>query len=253
MTRSKAFIVVGGCLCAWPAVACEPIVPFFRAAGGPAALGGSTVALVLAVAVKCVVFAALQKRLSFARGALFMFIGNVLTTFIGALAAALVASSLPIWLSTLPIVWALCLPAARRMTFAAPGSWLARRAPATLAALMTVAFAVSCFMFILAQGAIYAEQLALYWTVKFAAVFIALLVSIALTAFWEEWVVWRLTGSNDSDLSFVVPAIRSNLVVFFGVALYAAILIIPSRLKAHDFLVHLHSPAARGASSAPPG
>jgi hypothetical protein len=251
-SRALIFIFIAAPLCAAPATACEPIMPFFRAAGGPAALGGSVVGLLLAVAVKCAVFAALQKRLSFARAAAFMLLGNVLTTVIGVIAAALVASTIPVWFFTLPIVWLLCLRPAERIRRAALTSWLGRRSASSLAAIMVVAFAVSCFMFVVAQGAIYTDHLAVYWSIKLAAIYVALLVSIALTAFWEEWVVWRLAGGDVLDRAFVVPAIRSNLVVFFGVALYAAVLIFPSRIKAHDFLVHRHAPAHQTTSNAPP-
>jgi len=204
-----------------------------RVAGGPATLAGSLTALLVAVAAKCLIFGALQKRLSFVRGALFMLLGNVLTTFIGVLAAALLGTYPPAWLFTAPIFWVLCLPATRRMSSAGSKSWLGRQHPFTLATLMTAALLSSFFLF--GIGTIIMEPLALYWGVKVIAVYLALLVSIGLTAFWEEWTVWRLSRADATDRVFVSPAIRSNLVVFFGIALYGAIVIFPARMKSPNY------------------
>lgn len=219
------------------ATACEPVLPFLRVAGGAATLSGSLVVLAVAVTVKCFLFGAFQKRLSFMRGATFMFLGNILTTIIGFLAAGLIGAAPAAFFIFAPIVWALCLPAARRMTRAAPAPWIARKRPGSIAALMTVALIASCILFIMAQGTILSNRLTLYWPLKIAAMYLALLVSITLTAFWEEWTVWRLSRSEPTDSAFVQPAIRSNLIVFFGIALYGAIVIFPSRLKSADFLV----------------
>jgi hypothetical protein len=166
-----------------------------------------------------------------------MFAGNLLTTFIGLLAAGLIGTVPMAWFMTAPIVWVLCIPAARRLTRAAPSPWIARLRPSGIAALMTGALVASCLLFGFAQGSINSHRLDLYWALKIAAIYLALLASITLTALWEEWTVWRLSRSEPTDSAFVQPAIRSNLIVFFGIALYGAIIILPSRLKSADFLV----------------
>ena len=68
--------------------ACEPIFPFIKIVGGPAMLVNSWIILLAVVAVKAVIFSVFQKRLSFIRASLLMLAGNVLTTFIGVIAAA---------------------------------------------------------------------------------------------------------------------------------------------------------------------
>lgn len=237
-----------------PASACEPVLPFLMVAGIPATVARSLFALVAAVAVKCLLFGALQRRISFLRAAIFMLIGNVLTTIIGMLAAGLIGaapSGIPVmWIFTTPIVYALCLPAARRMASAAPANWILPRTPSLLAVLMTVALLSSCFVFLLARGAAMYDHLTLYWALKLVAVYLGLLFSISLTAFWEEWTVWRLSGCKATDLVFVKPAVRANLVVFLGLALYGAIVMLPARMKSPDFLVkntlHTTAPPSSG-------
>ena len=71
------------------------------------------------------------------------------------------------------------------------------------------------------------------------AIFTALIVSIVLTAFWEEWVVWKLSRSPVEFTGFIQPVIRANLVVLLCVMLFAAGIALPQRLKSPNFLVKL--------------
>ncbi len=100
------------------------------------------------------------------------------------------------------------------------------------------------------QGAILTNRLALYWAIKLAAVYLALIASITLTTIWEEWAIWRL-ASRPANTAFFVPVLRSNLYVLLLVMAVAAGLMLPKRLKSPDFLAKRSSTTV-AQSSVPP-
>jgi hypothetical protein len=100
---------------------------------------------------------------------------------------------------------------------------------------MTIALLASCILFMAGQSAISTHQLMLYWTIKLAAIFMALLASVTLTTVWEEWVIWRLS-SRPANIGFFGSVLRTNLYVLVLVMAVPALLILPKRLKSPDFL-----------------
>jgi len=218
--------------------ACEPILPFIKVVGGPGVLASSWIVLVAAVVIKSIIFSALQKKLSFVRASLFMVAGNVLTTFIGVIAAVLIGSG-PFFVIGALIVWPLCVMPARRMLTVVNRPWLKRFTPTGLAGAMALALVVSCFFFAVSSFFVDSNQLVVYWICKLGAVYIALIVSILLTSFWEEWVIWKLSQCPTDYTGYVQPVIRANLVVLACVMLFAAGVMLPKRLKSPNFLVNL--------------
>jgi hypothetical protein len=218
--------------------ACEPILPFIKVVGGPGIITSSVIILLAAVALKSIVFSLLQKRLSFVRALLLMLAGNVLTTIIGFIAAAMIGNGAMIFFGGF-IVWPLCVMPARRILTVVKSPWLKPFSPAGLAAVMSLALVVSCFLFAISAAFIDSNHLIVYWIWKLAAVYIALIVSIVLTSFWEEWVIWKLSRCPADFTGFVQPVIRANLVVLFCVMLFAAGVTLPQRLKSPNFLVKL--------------
>jgi hypothetical protein len=216
------------------AQACEPVVPFMQVIVPALALSGSILVLAGAVLVKSALFALFERRLPRLRAAWRMFLGNVLTSIVGLLVAAMIANG-AIWLVGVPLVCLLCWLPSRRLVEAAPLGWLARISPAVLAALMTIALLASCMLFMAGQGAISAHRLLLYWIIKLAAIVLALLASITLTTVWEEWAIWRLSGRPEG-VAFFAAALRANLYVLVLVMVVPAALILPKRLKSPDFL-----------------
>jgi len=87
---------------------------------------------------------------------------------------------------------------------------LARRSPAALAGAMTGAMVASCILFMAGRGALETHQHAVYWIIKLAAIFLALLASMTLTTVWEEWVIWRLS-SRPEGTGFLASVLRANL------------------------------------------
>jgi len=219
---------------ATPALACEPVVPFMQAVIPSLALSGSLFALAVAVVVKSALFAVFEHRLPRLLAAWRMFLGNVLTSFVGLLIAAMIGNS-AIWLPGVPLVAVLCWLPSRRLVKAAPLPWLARISSVGLAGIMTIALLISCILFMAGQGVIGRHELLLYWLTKVGAIFLALFASVTLTTVWEEWVIWRLS-SRPRGTGFFASVLRTNLYALILVMIVPAALTLPKRLKSPDFL-----------------
>lgn len=220
--------------------ACEPVVPFMQVMVPALALSRTVLVLLAAVLIKSVLFAVFEKRLPHLRAAVRMFLGNVLTSFVGFLVEVMIASSAGIWFIGVPLVCFLCWLPSRRLVNAAPVRWLGRTSPGIASGIMTTALLGSCILFMAGRDALETHLLVLYWIVKVAAIFLALFASIALTTAWEEWVIWRLS-SGPQDTEFFAAVLRATLYVVLLVMAVAAALILPIRLKSPDFLARKHS------------
>jgi len=218
--------------------ACEPILPFIKVVGGPGMLTSSWVVLLAAVTLKAIIFSFSQKKLSVPNAFALMIVGNSLTTVIGVIVAALIGSG-PIMFIGALIVWPLCYMPAKRVIAVANYPWVKRFSAGGLAALMAFALVVSCFLFGISSLFADSNHLAIYWIWKLAAVYTALIVSIVLTAFWEEWVVWKLSRCPVEFTGYVKPVVRANLAVLLCVMLLAAGIALPQRFKSPNFLVKL--------------
>jgi hypothetical protein len=82
-------------------------------------------------------------------------------------------------------------------------------------------------------------SLTLYWALKIAFVFIGLLCGLVITVFWEEWAIWRLSGSPAVGTDDLKPIVVANVVTIGLVAVYAAAVVLPRRLASANFLVVL--------------
>jgi hypothetical protein len=91
-----------------PTLACEPVVPFMQVMVPTIALSGSMLVLAAAVVLKSVLFAFFERRLPRVRAAWRMFLGNILTSFVGLLVAVMIASAPSFWLIGAPLVCVLC-------------------------------------------------------------------------------------------------------------------------------------------------
>lgn len=225
-----------------PALACEPVVPLLQVMVPALALSGSILVLALAVVVKSALFVLFERRLPRLQAAWRMFLGNVLTSFVGLLAALMIASAPTIWFVGAPLVFILCWLPSRRLVRVAPLTSLARTTPAIVALMMTASLVASCILFVACRDAISTHQLRLYWTFKVVAIFLALLASVTLTTVWEEWVIWRLS-SRPECAGFFGSVLRTNLYVLVLVLAVPAVLILPKRLKSPDFLAKRPSAA----------
>jgi uncharacterized membrane protein YfcA len=96
-------------------------------------LSRSILVLAAAVVVKSALFAQFERRLPRVRAAWRMFLGNVLTSFVGLLVAAMIGSGVGVWVTGVPLVGLLCWLPSRRLVNVAAQAWLARTPPANLA------------------------------------------------------------------------------------------------------------------------
>jgi hypothetical protein len=216
------------------AYGCEPVVPFVQTVAPMLALSGSLLMLAGAVVVKSVLFTFFERRIPRLRAAWRMLLGNVLTSFVGLLVAAMIGSG-PIWFIGIPLVFLLCWLPARRLVREAPLRWLAGISPASAAVIMTGALLASCILFASGQGAISSHQLLLYWIMKLIAISLALFASVTLTTIWEEWAIWRLSSRPEAT-AFFASVLRTNLYVLVLVMAVPAVLILPRRLRSPGFL-----------------
>jgi hypothetical protein len=217
MTKCNRLLLVGvAILVAKPVLACEPVVPFMQAMHPTLTLSHSIVVLAIAVVLKSTLFAIFERRLPRLLAAWRMFLGNVLTSFVGLLVVVMIASAPASWFIAVPVVCFLCWLPARRLVKTAPLPWLARISPGILAGLMSLALVASCILFMAGQGELETHRRALYWLVKLAAIFLALLASMALTSIWEEWVIWRLSSRPDGK-GYFASVLRANLYVLLFV------------------------------------
>jgi hypothetical protein len=224
-----------------PAFACEPVLPFIQAAA-PMTVTGSLIVLAIAVALKCALFAIFEKGIPRPLAAIFMFLGNVVSSIIGVIAAAVMGTP-GAWIPALAIVFGLSWIPGRRIAQVAP-RWTA----AGVAALLTITFWASVIAFLFSQAAAASEHLVLYWVIKLIAIYIALIASIALSATWEEALIWMLKG-RPANTTYFPAVIRANIYVLLFIMLFGAVVMLPRRLRSPDFLTksraHPHLVAAK--------
>ena len=127
--RYRFLLLAVPLLVARPALACEPVVPFMQVIVPALALSGSILVLAIAVVVKSALFAVFERRLPRLRAAWRMFLGNVLTSFVGLLVAMMIASGAGIWLIGVPLVCPLCWLPSRRLVKVAPSGMLSANSP----------------------------------------------------------------------------------------------------------------------------
>lgn len=222
--------------------ACEPVLPFVESVVPALALSGSFLVLIAAVMAKSVLFTFFEPRIPRLKAGWRMFLGNVLTSLVGILVAGMIGSGPGAWALGVPLVCVLCWLPSRRLVQSAPLKWLSQLSPLGVAGIMTTALLGSCVLFGISRGAIDTHQLMLYWAIKVCAIFLALLASVTLTTIWEEWAIWRLS-SRPEGTQYFVSVLRSNLYVLVLVLAVPAAVILPKRLKSHDFLAKRTAPS----------
>lgn len=210
--------------------ACEPIVPFVKAIGGTGVVTVSLAVLALVVLLKSLAFARFQNRITFSKALLWMLAANVVTSIIGITVPAMIDSGAAMFIG-LPLLWAACLLPAQRLIAAAPLNPFSRYTPGQLAFGMTLALAFSCVLLVMSRAVHDADTFFRFWFFKLPLIYLALLVGLVLTAFWEEWIVLRLSRCEDHDLDFVRPVIRANVVVLAAVMLVSLAVVIPKRFN----------------------
>jgi hypothetical protein len=218
--------------------ACEPILPLAQVVGGPGYLLFSFWALISAVVLKSILFSQLQDNLPKVQAAWYMIVGNALSTLIG-IAVMMVFMIPGILPATLVTTWMISRIPSKRLVLVSQNLFIRRLGPTGVSFVLIVLLVLSLVAFAAGQNAAAAERLTLYWFLKVLYVDFALIVSLVLTTFWEEWTINRMAARNWENTSFVLPAFRSNVVVLSIASIIGAFMMLPKRFQSADWLVEL--------------
>lgn len=219
------------------AVACEPIIPMMMIYGGPGIASRSLFWLGIAVGVKCLAFAFLERSVS-RRSAFFaMLFGNFMSSIAG-LMLALAFTSGPAFLIFVPLMCLLARSPGKRLSTASPWPRVRRVPPGSYAWLLPMALIASLFLFGMASAVLESRNYALYWALKILYVTLGLGISLLVTAAFEEWGVWICLRERAPDREFYKPVLRANYVTFFLIFLVLALKALPRRMESPNFLIY---------------
>lgn len=213
--------------------ACEPILPLFRALTGATFITASFWGLAAAVLIKCAAFACYEKSLSKPKAFLFMLAGNALTTVIGVLVAAFAAAPS---IFAVPLLVVITLWAARQLLPRVNWPWMQRLTPGSLAGILTLMLFASYFFFGLAMSRPDPPPPS-YWVWKTGGLIVAILVSMVITTFYEEWIVYLLARKPKEPPSFYYAVVRANLLTLFIIMGCTAAYILPQRFASPFFTI----------------
>jgi hypothetical protein len=221
-----------------PVLGCEPVIPVMHVFTGSILGKESLVVLLGAVAIKTIIFAIYEKSISWYKAVLFMLIANCFSTVVG---FSLSLSFAPPFLAIIiPFLLFVCWIPSKRIIALNPGGYFSGWNHYGLAVGVMILVFASWQLFTAAQSAIGSRApLHTYWVLKFLYIYSAIIISFALTTFWEEWVVSGLSKNKSKNASFLKSVAFANLITLLAVMLYAAAMMLPIRLKSGNFLVQL--------------
>ena len=223
------------CLFAQRVTACEPILPLGRLLMGPNFFAQSLLWLAIAVSVKAGAFILLERTLRWHQALLFMLLANVVTSLVGVVVWAAVASS-ALTLFALPFVYLLSIAPSRRVIQFSSSERMRRMNPFALAACFPVALVATIVLFYCAESVLVDRNYVAYWSLKFLFVTLSLGVGIGLTTLWEEWIVARCARKLAPAQAFFASVGRANYITFGLVLLGAAFTMLPQRLHSPGFI-----------------
>jgi hypothetical protein len=223
-----------------PVLAYEPLPPLLvlfvlpsLATGTVTGWLGVLAGIAMGLGVKCGIFAYCEPAISKGRALWVMGLANIVTTFVGFF--VIFALSIPILLFLLPLLYGLTYYPMQRIAPRMPRPWLG---PNLLSLLALLLFLASYILFFLAQAQLASDgSLALYWGLKLAYLYPALVASLGLTILWEEWLVSRWAPSVEGQPSFYGSVLRANLVMLLLILGLAAVAALPRRLATPGFLL----------------
>jgi len=238
MLRSSAIwitILAGLLLCCQNATACEPILPLFKALNGANFVAPSLWGLAAAVFIKCTAFACYEKDLPKSKAFLFMLMGNVVTSIIGFLVAGFAAAGSAFFIALL-LLYAVTFWPARQLLPRLSWPWLKLHSPSSLAGIMLMLLFLSCIFFGVARSLNDPPGLG-YWMLKVAGLYTALLISMVITTFYEEWVVYLLARKPTDPPTFYKAVVRANMLTLFVIMGCTAAYMLPQRFASPFFTV----------------
>ncbi len=214
---------------------CEPILPLFTALNGANFVAPSLWGLAAAVFIKCTAFACYEKDLPKSKAFLFMLLGNVVTSIIGVLVAGFAAASSAFFIA-LPLLYAVTFWPARQLLPRLSWPWLESHSPSSLAGIMLMLLFLSGLFFGIARSLNDPPGLG-YWMLKVLGLYMALLISMVITTFYEEWIVYLLARKPTDPPTFYKAVVRANMLTLFVIMGCTAAYMLPQRFASPFFTV----------------
>src|SRR5262245_29671357 len=219
----------------YPVFACEPIIPMMMLFGGSGFLTRSLWGLALGIGIKCLAFAFLERSLPKRQAILLMLKGNILTTFVGLLLALCFAIQILSVFSLIIFCALAYLPADRLKRLNIRGLPMVGRD--AIALLIVVLLFLSFFFFSSAMSVVSSGNSGLlYWLLKLAYIYPALLISIAITSLWEEWEIFKGVQESSRQMHYYPAVLRANFITLLVLMTIAAVKTLPTRMQSADFL-----------------
>lgn len=252
-------IFLTGCcviLLSAPVLACEPIVPMMILTAPPDAMASiltgkysglptlSFIVLGVVVVFKCILFAWFERgKMSSLKAFTLMFFGNIVSTIVGVITAVMAYSAPAAMFMGLGLAGLCSFPPSMRLSAYLKQEHKREISPITIAFMVPVTMFGSAILFFIAQGSTGGNHfnmgviaLISFWLWKFVAVLAGLSISMFLTTFWEEYVIFKAyRGSH--RWHFVPSAARANLYTFLLAGAIGAFLALPQRFQSPNFLI----------------
>lgn len=217
------------------ASACEPILPLFKALAGANFVAPSLWGLAAAVLIKCTAFACYEKDLSKPKAFLFMLLGNVVTSIVGVMVAGFAAAG-SAWFIAFPTLFVVTLWPARQLLPRLSWPWIKFFSPSELSGLMMLLLFLSSIFFGIAMSLSDPPGLG-YWFLKTGGLYLALLISMVITTFYEEWMVYVLARKPTEPPTFYRAVVRANMLTLFIIMGATAAYLLPQRFASPFFTI----------------
>ena len=214
------------------AFACEPLLPLVMIFGFP------FYSLFGVVLIKSLAFVWFEKSLPWNKAIGYMVVANLFSSLIG-LCLSLGAAVPTFMIFVLVFVFALTVFPAKRFVKENPWGILSNWKPWMLAVIVTGLYFLTFVLFMIAQLHLEKATIVQYWVIKYLYVLSAIIISIALTTFWEEWAIVKI---SKNDGNYMTSVLKANLVAFLVIMAILAAIALPKRMRSKDFLIMKQNP-----------
>ena len=227
------------------AAACEPVVQLMILYSGTtwSAMGvtGKTlgpIVLLVVVIIKALSFAVFERRFPWWQSSGYMFLGNIVSTGAGMLAALMYSSGI-LFLIFMPMFLGAAAPTLRRLKERSPHPLITKVSLRTMMFSILGLAILSNFLFVIGIEVLDAHNYKTYWLVKYGYVVVGLGIGIVLTSLWEEWAIAAAAQGKLPERSFYTSVLRANSLTLGIIFLAGAIIKLPQRLNHPGFIAWL--------------
>lgn len=238
--RSKGLFVAIVALTAFlggspSAHACEPIIPLFHALTGATFVTASLWALGAAVFIKCAAFTYYERDLPKPKAFFFMLLANVVSTIVGFIIAGLVSANGVVFFGV-PLLFVSTFWSARQLLPRLASPQLKHFSAESLTGLVTLLLIMSYVFFGVAMSLDDPPGMG-YWIAKTGGLYLAIIISMVISTFYEEWIVYLLARKPKEPPTFYRAVVRANVLTLLIVMGCTAAYILPQRFASPTFTI----------------